>query len=321
MSPYELFEDWLLDRESDVRDPLSRDAALPYAFIWKKWITWLDSRHPAGSEPLDSLAYLSVSQEDAVAFLEHGPSPAAKRDGRSASRPISRVTRLRYAEVLSRVYAHAVFRGLLASHPFTPSLLVPRPTERERGGQVLPPGVFEVLQGCLSPNASVVRTRDEAIVLLLVECGLTSGELRTLKVPHVRENRDVAGQFWLSLDGPRRAQCREVSTSGDAGLALQRWLACRDQLGKPGEWVFRSTHLDHLAKVTLFALVFQQVEAACRAVGVPCPAHVGPGVIRNSVIVRRLRAGVAPAVVCRDLGIQDPKTLQRGLRHHLELRG
>jgi hypothetical protein len=54
------------------------------------------------------------------------------------------------------------------------------------------------------------------------------------------------------------------------------------------------------------------------SVGVPCPGHVGPGVIRNTVIVRRLRAGIDPAEICKALGIQDAKTLLRGLRHHLE---
>ena len=41
MNPTELFEDWLTERENDYYDPLSREAALPYAFIWKKWIDWL----------------------------------------------------------------------------------------------------------------------------------------------------------------------------------------------------------------------------------------------------------------------------------------
>ena len=164
----------------------------------------------------------------------------------------------------------------------------------------------------------MVETRDGAIMLLLVECGLTSGELRSLTVSDLHVNTEVPDQYWLDLDGPRRAQHRGVSTSGHAGVALRRWLACRDRLGQSSGFVFRSTHLDHLAKATLFALVYQQVKAACVAVGVPCPAHVGPGVIRNSVIVRRLRAGVASIEVCRDLGIRDPKTLVRGLRHHLE---
>jgi len=206
----------------------------------------------------------------------------------------------------------------LAEHPFTDDLVGKRPTERERGGQVLPPGVFEALQQIPSSAPSPVDARDSAIVHLLLECGLTSGELRSLEVTHIRKNKHEPGQFLLKLDGPRRAQRREVSTAGLAGPALQHWLECRDAVGKPSALVFRSTHLDNLAKQTLFALVYHQVEAACVSVGVPCPGHVGPGVIRNTVIVRRLRAGVDPAEICKALGIQDAKTLLRGLRHHLE---
>jgi len=41
-------------------------------------------------------------------------------------------------------------------------------------------------------------------------------------------------------------------------------------------------------------------------------------VIRNTVIVSRWRAGVEPAEICKALGLQDAKSLLRGLGHHLE---
>lgn len=318
MTPTELFEDWLTERENDYYDPLSREAALPYAFIWKKWIDWLGSASPSRTQLGHPPHYLKASQEDVVAFLTHGPSPASNRNSSTSSRRISPVTRQRYGEVLTRVYDHAVMRGLVTEHAFTTELLGRRPTERERGGQVLPPGVFEAMHDTLPAELSPLAVRDKAIVLLLLECGLTSGELRSLEMPHVRKNKLEAGQYLLRLDGPRQAQRREVSTTGQAGPALQQWLAYRDDLGKTSTLLFRSTKLGTLSKFALFSLVYRQVLAACNAVGVPCPGHVGPGVIRNTVIVRRLRAGLDPAQICKDLGIKDPKTLLRGLRHHLE---
>ena len=318
MNPTELFEDWLTERENDYYDPLSREAALPYAFIWKKWIDWLGSASPSRAQLGRPPHYLKASQEDALAFLTYGPSPASKRNSSTSTRRISPVTRLRYGEVLTRVYAHALMRGLVTEHPFTAELLGRRPTERERGGQVLPPGVFEAMRDAMPAELSPLSVRDRAIVLLLLECGLTSGELRTLEVAHIRRNKLEAGQYLLRVDGPRQAQRREVSTTGQAGPALQQWLAYRDDLGKTSTHLFRSTKLGTLAKIALFSLVYRQVLAACNAVGVPCPGHVGPGVIRNTVIVRRLRAGLDPTQICKDLGIKDTKTLLRGLRHHLE---
>ena len=318
MTPTQLLDDWLTERENAYYDPLSRGAALPYAFIWKKWIDWLTTASPSRSRTNQGPDYLNVSQEDALAFLTYGPSPASKRQVLSRSRKISPVTRLRYAEVLTRIYSHAVQRGLLVEHPFKGNLVAQRPTERERGGQVLPPGVFDALQRLSSSPPSPVDARDAAIVHLLLECGLTSGELCSLQLKHVRKNTQEPGQFLLKIDGPRRAQRREVSTAGEAGPALQHWLNCRDSLGKPSTYLFRSTKYDRLSKQTLFALVYHQVEAACVSVGAPCVGHVGPGVIRNTVIVRRWRAGVEPAEICKALGLQDAKSLLRGLGHHLE---
>jgi len=318
MVPAALFDDWLADRENDYHDPLSREAALPYSFIWKKWLDWLRDASPSRSQSGLPPHFTQISLADAEAFLAYGPSPASKRNAKSSARRISPVTRQRYGELLSRVYAHAVMRGLMPDHPFTAELLGPLPTERERGGQVLPPGVFEALYQCMPAHPTPIELRDGAIMLLLLECGMTSAELRALEVAHVRKNRLHPGQFLLRLDGPRLAQRREISTSGPAGPALQRWLAVRQTVGKPSALVFTSTQLDSLSKATLFALVYHQVEAACMAAAVPCPGHVGPGVIRNSVIVRRLRAGVSPMDICKDLGIKDAKTLLRGLSHHLD---
>ena len=318
MNPTALFEDWLTDRENDYYDPLSREAALPYSFIWKKWIDWLGSASPSRSQLGRSPNYLQASQEDALAFLTFGPSPASKRNPSTSSRRISPVTRQRYAEVLTRVYGHALMRGLITEHPFTDELIGNRPTERERGGQVLPPGVFEAMYDTFPVESSPLSVRDKAIVLLLLECGLSSGELRELAITHVRKNKLDLGQFLIRLDGPRQAQRREISTSGESGPALQQWMSCRDDLGKTSPLMFRSTKTGTLSKNALFSLVYRQVLAACNAVGVPCPGHVGPGVIRNTVIVRRLRAGVDPAQICKDLGIKDTKTLLRGLRHHLD---
>jgi len=183
------------------------------------------------------------------------------------------VTRLRYAEVLSRIYGHALMRGLITEHPFTADLLGSRPTERERGGQILPPGVFEAIQDNLPTELTPLAARDKAIMLLLLECGLTSGELRTLDVARVRMNKIEHGQYLLCLDGPRLAQRREVSTTGKAGPALQQWLTFRDDLGKASPLLFRSTKLGTLSKASpLLACVPTCTRRMqCRGCALPWP--------------------------------------------------
>ena len=62
MNPTELFEDWLTERENDYYDPLSREAALPYAFIWKKWIDWLGNASPSRTQSGRSPHFLKATQ-------------------------------------------------------------------------------------------------------------------------------------------------------------------------------------------------------------------------------------------------------------------
>ncbi len=100
MNPTELFEDWLTERENDYYDPLSREAALPYAFIWKKWIDWLGSASPSRTQSGRPPHFLKATQEDALAFLTYGPSPSSKRNGTTSARRISPVTRLRYGVIV-----------------------------------------------------------------------------------------------------------------------------------------------------------------------------------------------------------------------------
>lgn len=146
------------------------------------------------------------------------------------------------------------------------------PRKVNAAARVLPPGVFEALQRLPILCALPCRCPGCGHRSPSLECGLTSGELCLLQLKHVRKNTQEPGQFLLKIDGPRRAQRREVSTAAEAGPALQRWLNCRDSLGKPSTYLFRSTKHDRLSKQTLFALVYHQVEAACVAVGAPCLA-------------------------------------------------
>ena len=56
----QLFEDWISTREHASYDPLSRAAAVPYRYIWKRWCDWLQEQP---GKPVE-FAYLSAREFD-----------------------------------------------------------------------------------------------------------------------------------------------------------------------------------------------------------------------------------------------------------------
>lgn len=310
----EMFEDWISTRENASYDPLSRKAAIPYSYIWKRWCDWLQEQ--AGKT--GSGSYLQVTPLNIQQFLLNGSSPASGRKARSA--PISPVTRQRYGRVLREIYQHAVNFGHLNANPVTEQVMGLPPTDVERSGQILPPQVFEALYRVLPVNPSPYEKRNKAIMLLLLECALTPGEIRSLTLSNVMKNLKNPGQFTLRLDGPRGAQARDISTTGPAGYALHQWLVYRSVMRRKTDVVFISEKKGAMTRRALFGLVSQMITEACQHVHAEVPNHIGPMVIRNNCIVRWYNAGKPVLDICRDAGFKDSKSFMRGLRIHLKPR-
>lgn len=308
-----LFEDWISVREHASYDPLSRKAAVPYRYIWKRWADWLQE------EPRKAVdnAYLFATEIDVQQFLQHGSTPASGR--KSPSAPISPVTRQRYGRVLRELYQHAIDHfAYAASNPVTKEVVGVAPTESERGGQILPPGVFEALFQVLPSDPTPYEMRDKAIMLLLLECALTPGEVRNLELDDVSKNKQSPGQYLLHLDGPRGAQERELSTTGTAGYALHQWLVHRKAMRRNTNVIFISEKRGPMTRRALFGLVARMITLACQHAHTDVPNHIGPMVIRNSCIVRWYNAGKPVADICRDAGFKDGNSFARGLRAHLK---
>ena len=312
-----LFEDWLSVREHDSFAPLTREAAEPYRFIWKKWTDWLSNESPTANSLRRPASYQDATPLDAERFLRDGPSPSSRRNGKSPASPISPVTRLRYGRVLRELHNHAVFLGLCTTQPFTDSIIGPQPTLRQRGGQVLPPGVFEQLSRGVSRNPTSVEVRDDAMMLMLLQTGMTSGEVRDLTLQNVTRLPSRQTSFAIHIAGDRYKPSREVRLSGRAGSTFQRWLMHLADMGKKTEFVFVSERGPQLQRAALFRLVASRVQKACEELGIPVPNHVGPGAIRNTVIVNRLRAGEPIHKVALAMGIKEERSILRGLGHHL----
>jgi site-specific recombinase XerD len=310
-----VFEDWISLREKASYDPLSREAAKPYAYIWKSWCDWLATKDGVADE--SPVLYTRASEADMQMFLHHGCTPASTRKGRSGA--ISPVTRQRYGRVLHDIYEHARHHcGFTGSNPVTEVAMGEPPTTKERGGQILPPGVFESLYRVFATNLSPFAKRDRAIILLLLECGLTSGEIRQLKQKDVTKNTASAGQFLLRLDGPRLAQDRTISTTGAAGHALHQWLVYRKVMKRKTDVVFVSEKRGAMTRRALFGLTARMITLACERVPCELPNHIGPMVIRNTCVVRWYNAGKPVEDICRDAGFKDVMSFRRGLGVHLK---
>lgn len=311
-TPLDLFEGWISIRENESYDPLSRAASVPYAYIWKRWCDWLQEQ-PSNS---GTHAYWEAGPRDVQEFLLNGSSPASGRKARSAS--TSPVTRQRYGRVLSVLYQFAVEHHHLSTNPVTEEIMGTPPTEEERGGQILPPRVFEALYLVLPVDPTPYEKRDKAIMLLLLECALTPGEVRNIKIGDVCKNTKNPGQYLLHLDGPRGAQDRSISTTGAAGYALHQWLVHRKVMHRNTNVIFVSEKRGPMTRRALFGLVAKMITLACQVVRAEVPNHIGPMVIRNNCIVRWYNAGKPVVDICRDAGFKDGKSFMRGLRVHLK---
>jgi site-specific recombinase XerD len=311
LSSEALFEDWISVREHASYEPLSRKSALPYKYIWKRWCDWLDEQSPP-------MLYAQASTQDVHQFLWTGASPASKRKARSTL--ISPVTRQRYGRVLKELYQHAVNFGHLTSNPVTLQVIGMAPTTVERGGQILPPRVFEALYDVFPVEPTPYVKRDKAILFLILECALKAGELRNLQIDDVREDAQHPGQFLLRIDGPRGAQQRNLLTTGPAGQALHDWLIHRKAMQRNTEVVFISEKRGAMTKRALFGMVSQLVIRACQMLHVDVPNHIGPMVVRNACIVRWYNMGKPIDEICLEAGYKDEKSFLRGLGVHLKAR-
>lgn len=174
------FEAWA-DQQTRL-DELSQASVAKYRPLWLAWTGWLLDRN---------VRWDAAGAGDIEAFLG-GPAP-----GRGGRRPalnperMSSYTRQRYWRLLRGVYAVASHQGGVKE---SPALAVPderRPSvgERDRQSQVLEPSVFARLRQPDTLRAILPLTserdwwhvRDRALLAVLVETGLSAGEIIALR--------------------------------------------------------------------------------------------------------------------------------------------
>jgi site-specific recombinase XerD len=304
----DLFERWLDERSRDPYNPLSEGAAKPYRYIWASWLHWL-----AG----ETMSWNEAGPTEIMRFLEQGVVIAAT-NRRSPNDPISEITRRRYWRLLQQVYQHALESGLIENNPVRPAPDVKPPPPEASGGLALKgPQWHAVISALPLPN-SRWDIRDRAILQLLIDAALTTGEVAKLRLDQVEVQ---VSPMVLRIAGERHAQGRELVLSKEAGEDLKRWLQERQALAEHKvlsnpDLVFVTNRGRGLGGRTLFALVSQTITRGLLRAGFELPQHIGPQVLRNSRIVEWAREGMPLEEVVRRAGFKDHRSL-RGLREHL----
>ena len=329
--PADVFKAWGLHRATLKTGGLGPRSLETYQSLWSTWCQHLG---------VTSLRRWNEAQSaDVRAFLE-SLNPRALRRG--LQHPSS-VTQRRYYRVLRDIYDFAIAQQWLTANPVDDEASV-SPSEQKDALvfhaldwqlmlQALPPP-----QDAPLPGLSLLAVRDQALLRLMMEAGLTVAELASLDLGDVRHPRLGWGQgsaeLWpqtaaasasglveLDLGGVRAAQQRRITLSVAASAAVLAWLSVRTSPPLPLQadsplFVSRKK-AGRLTPRALFhvANLFIVKTLASRYPDTVL-AHAGPMTLRNSCIVRWLDAGVPDDEILARAGLKDLQALLR-LRKHV----
>lgn len=305
----EHFERWLEQRSLATRDRLTPAAARPYRYIWGAWQKWIAS-------PRQHLAPCPWHQASALhvwSFLQHGISPSSRRQ--VATTEISEITRRRYWRLLDSLYESACAQQLIPENPAR-AFEEPRPEPERPEGQVFNAVQMLAVRDALPEPRSRWDIRDRAILLLLMDAALTTGEVCKLQMHQVRDHlRTVA----LRLEGRRAAQERALQLEQPASQAMKGWMIQRRALPVSEQnqgLVFVTQRGVPMSPRAVFHLVSTTVHRGFAEHHLDLPHHIGAQVLRNTRLVMWMNSRMDPEEVVRRAGYKDVRSF-RGLVRHL----
>ena len=297
------FDHWLLTCGQNPWEPLSPDAAKPYGFIWHSWLRFL-----ATADGGDPHAWAHATPQQVLAFINHGPQSPKN------TKP-SDITRRRYWRVLDRVYDHAVLHRWAASNPAQGITAQDMPPSEDPQGAVLSARMWRALERQIPQPDDLISCRDRAVLMLLMELGLTPEEVRLLELGHLRWSEQEEAPrtiVALQIEGERDKQSRTLPISAKLDGALRHWLQARAgyhaMQGQPA--LFCTRKAPQLSNHTLLHLVTKTLKQAAAASRLDEPARMGPQVLRNTVLVQWLDAGCSVQEVLERAGMKSPNALQ-----------
>ena len=220
-------------------------ASLVHAqFVWGKWLAFCSRR---------GLAWRSALSADLRVFAA---TLSPRRLGTTLA--VSPVTLRRYRRLLNDLYARAVLRGHIEKNPACAVM----PTVSEKTPSLaLSPSLWALLQEGLPAGFGLKVRRDRLVLLWMMRCALTVGEIMALTLGSVEAHagspeavakglaltglplRQPESTFWtplssrpalgpaityaLQLSGPRPARRRRLVLDARTSCALADYLEVR----------------------------------------------------------------------------------------------
>ena len=295
--PMDFTEAWLRNRR------LSEHTRAAYRRDIAAWLAWCASRN------LDPLAATFL---DVNAYGRALESTVDVRTGR----PAAPATVARKLSALSSWYDFLV---RLRAIPANPVSGADRPrVSRDHSSTVgLSPQEVDALLAAAEADTGPMAARNRAVITLLADLGLRVGELVSLDIGDLGQERGHRTVRFVGKGGRAR---RRALTPG-AAHALDAYLAARaaaeqvppDQLTGPLFVTASGARLDRHA-------VFRLVRRLARAAGIPAWAKLSPHSLRHAFATTARAEGVPLEDVQDAMGHADPRTTRRydRDRHNLD---
>lgn len=298
-APAERFFDTWIQRGAEGGGAYSDVSIRKYRQIWEPWLKFLASRDVAWDEPTpaDLSDYLS--------------SLRCSFKGRGGA---SDVTRRRYWAVLGDLYDMALTNGLVGVNP-ADSSNNPGPNQTAVS-TVIHPRYLAKLRLNLPPEdlGDWKSARDRALLAVLIDAGLTSGELQALEVTSVVRVVSTS-QVELLVTGGEGEAMRRVPLPTWSAALLSTWLTARSQLvpAPESDRIFISKRgRKPLESTDVLHIVTQWLKEVLPMVGLRRVDHMGANVLRTAAIIWwRDVEGLDNAALLARSGIAQVQSLRR----------
>ena len=257
------------------------------------------------------------------------------------ARAVSPVTLRRYWRILSDLYAHAVLTQLIEHNPCAE---VMPPVSEKTSSLALPPHLWALLQEGLPGGIGFKARRNRLVLLLMMRCALTVGEILHLSLASVRAHEGDAevarhltlaglpllqpeSPFWvplarhpaglsytLELSGSRPVQARYLVLDARTSTALRDWLEVRrtGRAGANDRLLVGGANGAALSPKGLYNICQAHMARCLPGIKI---AQMGPITLRNTCISGWINQGVALGEVLRRCGLLDAGVLTRLQRH------
>lgn len=309
-NPIGAFGCWISSEQVNQGKGYSSDSIKVYAAMWSKFTRFcIDhgaSAALANEGALMAFMQALAEQRQLIGKLKpHSPVPQAVRAQDSGG--IGRQAR-RYLSLISRVQAHLISLQLRSTNPALHLLNTYAPEPQRPDPSALPPSADHRLctlsdQAEQRQSAGWRDARDHAIIELIIGCGITSRQIRSLcdDPLQIGLNDDPP---WVYPVAARRGQVRpgRIPLAADAARSLQQWLAVR-RLRIPGPFVFPSNLAgEMMSAASVYRAVSETMRLAQEDKNAPVVDHLGPRTLRHTFATRQLRAGRPLSVLQQWMG-------------------